>query len=191
MPAALPSLSVRDLSGRWSSAASTGTSSASCSCSPSFTSRTRSPLSSHRDWKTALDNTLVPQFSRDPSYFAMIVGLIGTTITPWMQFCLQASVVEKGISRKDLNLCRVDVILGCIVTRLSFSEVWPKRATTRHASGQIPRSAAKCPRRGALRRRSRRASGETKARVLLESISKSPQTRCFYTKDRVLEPSCS
>jgi Mn2+/Fe2+ NRAMP family transporter len=46
----------------------------------------------------------------------MIVGLIGTTITPWMQFYLQASVVEKGITRKDLNLCRVDVILGCIVT---------------------------------------------------------------------------
>jgi len=46
----------------------------------------------------------------------MIVVLIGTTITPWMQFYLQASVVEKGITRKDLNLCRVDVILGCIVT---------------------------------------------------------------------------
>src|SRR5689334_18282848 len=75
-----------------------------------------SAVLAHPDWKTALDNTLVPQFSRDPSYIAMIVGLIGTTITPWMQFYLQASVVEKGITRKDLNLCRVDVILGCIVT---------------------------------------------------------------------------
>lgn len=70
----------------------------------------------HPDWKAALDKTLVPQFSRDPGYIAMIVGLIGTTITPWMQFYLQASVVEKGIPKKDLNLCRIDVILGCVVT---------------------------------------------------------------------------
>jgi Mn2+/Fe2+ NRAMP family transporter len=70
----------------------------------------------HPDWKEALEKTLVPQLSRQPGYIAMIVGLIGTTITPWMQFYLQASVVEKGITRKDLNLCRVDVILGCIVT---------------------------------------------------------------------------
>jgi len=70
----------------------------------------------HPDWKLALDSTLVPQFSHQPEYIAMIVGLIGTTITPWMQFYLQASVVEKGISQKNLNLCRIDVILGCVVT---------------------------------------------------------------------------
>lgn len=70
----------------------------------------------HPDWKQALAGTLIPQFHSEPGYVAMIVGLIGTTITPWMQFYLQASVVEKGITRKDLNLCRVDVILGCIVT---------------------------------------------------------------------------
>jgi Mn2+/Fe2+ NRAMP family transporter len=70
----------------------------------------------HPDWKMALEKTLVPQLSRDPAYIAIIVGLIGTTITPWMQFYLQASVVEKGITKKNLNLCRIDVILGCIVT---------------------------------------------------------------------------
>src|SRR5581483_619269 len=70
----------------------------------------------HPDWKQALDRTLIPQLSHEPGYIAMIVGLIGTTITPWMQFYLQASVVEKGISKKELNLCRVDVISGCIVT---------------------------------------------------------------------------
>ena len=70
----------------------------------------------HPDWKQALNNTLIPQLSPDPGYIVMIVGLIGTTITPWMQFYLQASVVEKGISKKNLNLLRVDVILGCIVT---------------------------------------------------------------------------
>ena len=75
-----------------------------------------SAILGHPDWKQAIHNTLVPQFSRDPGYVVMIVGLIGTTITPWMQFYLQASVVEKGISKRNYNLCRLDVILGCIMT---------------------------------------------------------------------------
>jgi len=68
------------------------------------------------DWPTALHATVLPHLSSDPGYIAMIIGLIGTTITPWMQFYLQASVVEKGISKRNYNLCRVDVILGCIIT---------------------------------------------------------------------------
>jgi NRAMP (natural resistance-associated macrophage protein)-like metal ion transporter len=68
------------------------------------------------DWKLAIHDTLVPQFHGDSQYIIMIVGLIGTTITPWMQFYLQASIVEKGVDRRHYNLSRWDVILGCIVT---------------------------------------------------------------------------
>jgi Mn2+/Fe2+ NRAMP family transporter len=68
------------------------------------------------DWKLALHDTFVPKFSADPQYLIMIVGLIGTTITPWMQFYLQASIVEKGIDERHYALTRWDVILGCIVT---------------------------------------------------------------------------
>jgi len=68
------------------------------------------------DWGLAIKNTLIPQFNSDPGYLVMIVGLIGTTITPWMQFYLQASIVEKGITRRNYGLSRVDVIFGCIVT---------------------------------------------------------------------------
>jgi NRAMP (natural resistance-associated macrophage protein)-like metal ion transporter len=70
----------------------------------------------HPDWKAALINTVVPQFNSDPGYLVMIVALIGTTITPWMQFYLQASIVEKGVSKRDYGLSRIDVIFGCIVT---------------------------------------------------------------------------
>ena len=68
------------------------------------------------DWKLALHVTLVPQWSSDPGYLVAIVGLIGTTITPWMQFYLQASIVEKGVDQRHYALSRWDVILGCIVT---------------------------------------------------------------------------
>lgn len=69
------------------------------------------------DWNLALKNSFFPtSWSNDPSYLAMVVGLIGTTITPWMQFYLQASVVERGVDKKHYPLCRLDVIIGCIVT---------------------------------------------------------------------------
>jgi NRAMP (natural resistance-associated macrophage protein)-like metal ion transporter len=68
------------------------------------------------DWKLAITDTIIPQFNSDPGYLVMIVGLIGTTITPWMQFYLQASIVEKGVSKRDYGMSRLDVIFGCIVT---------------------------------------------------------------------------
>lgn len=70
----------------------------------------------HPDWHTALVKTIVPEFRSDSGYITMMVGLIGTTITPWMQFYLQASVVEKGTTKKDYRLARWDVVSGCIVT---------------------------------------------------------------------------
>jgi len=75
-----------------------------------------SAILAHPDWKLALEQTVIPQFNSDPGYLVMIVGLIGTTITPWMQFYLQASIVEKGVSKRNYGLSRIDVIFGCIVT---------------------------------------------------------------------------
>jgi len=63
-----------------------------------------SAILAHPDWKLALEQTIIPQFNSDPGYLVMIVGLIGTTITPWMQFYLQASVVEKGVSKRNYGL---------------------------------------------------------------------------------------
>jgi len=70
----------------------------------------------HPDWHRALHDTIVPSFSRNKEYLVLVIGLVGTTITPWMQFYLQASVVEKEIPKDKYNLCRLDVFLGCIVT---------------------------------------------------------------------------
>ena len=70
----------------------------------------------HPDWHRALVKTIVPEFRKDSAYITMMVGLIGTTITPWMQFYLQASVVEKGVTKKEYRFARWDVILGCVVT---------------------------------------------------------------------------
>ena len=68
------------------------------------------------DWDLALKQTLLPTLSADPQYLVMIIGLIGTTITPWMQFYLQAAVVERGVDTRHYGMCQLDVIVGCIVT---------------------------------------------------------------------------
>jgi Mn2+/Fe2+ NRAMP family transporter len=45
-----------------------------------------------------------------------VVGVVGTTIAPWMQFYLQASIVEKGVTKRGYKASRLDVIVGCIFT---------------------------------------------------------------------------
>ena len=69
------------------------------------------------DWPQALQATVAPPqksllFSSD--YVYLVIGLVGTTIAPWMQFYLQASIVEKGVTRRSYVTSRLDVIVGCI-----------------------------------------------------------------------------
>jgi len=75
-----------------------------------------SALLAHPDWHQALKDTFVPVINNHADYILLVVGLVGTTITPWMQFYLQASIVEKGIGKRQYALSRWDVVLGCIIT---------------------------------------------------------------------------
>src|SRR5579864_1454328 len=68
------------------------------------------------NWKAAALYSVKPVLMLEPGYIYMLIGLVGTTIAPWMQFYLQSAVVEKGISPKDYAASRVEVIVGCIVT---------------------------------------------------------------------------
>ena len=52
----------------------------------------------------------------EPGYIYMLIGMVGTTIAPWMQFYLQAAVVEKGITAKEYAESRIEVIVGCVMT---------------------------------------------------------------------------
>ena len=52
----------------------------------------------------------------DKPYVYMVVAVIGTTIAPWMQFYLQSSVVDKGITVRQYKHSRLDVIVGSIFT---------------------------------------------------------------------------
>ena len=74
---------------------------------------------SRPDWHLALVETvkLPPRgVWREKDYLYMVVGVIGTTIAPWMQFYLQSSIVDKGVTARQLKASRVDVIVGSIFT---------------------------------------------------------------------------
>ncbi len=67
-------------------------------------------------WGEVLRLTVKSSFSFQPSYITMLIGVVGTTIAPWMQFYLQSSIVEKGIGIRDYKYSRLDVVIGCFVT---------------------------------------------------------------------------
>ena len=95
-----------------------------------------SALYAHPDWHAAIRDTFVPVVSKRSDYLVMVVGLVGTTITPWMQFYLQASIVEKGIGKKEYGLSRWDVVLGCIVTDVVAFFIVVACAATLYVTGQ-------------------------------------------------------
>jgi len=70
-------------------------------------------------WTEALKATIKPpdrSAFQNSAYVYMVIGVVGTTIAPWMQFYLQSSIVEKGVTRRQYKASRLDVILGCIFT---------------------------------------------------------------------------
>ncbi|HMK33988.1 MAG TPA: Nramp family divalent metal transporter [Desulfomonilaceae bacterium] len=70
------------------------------------------------DWADVAHAVAVPGIKRDSAFLVMLVGLVGTTIAPWMQFYLQASIVDKGLGAKDLRVMRFDVITGSILVNI-------------------------------------------------------------------------
>jgi NRAMP (natural resistance-associated macrophage protein)-like metal ion transporter len=69
----------------------------------------------HPPWGTVLARMVVPELHWHADYMVMLVGIVGTTIAPWMQFYLQSAVVEKGVRVADYRYTQYDVIVGCIV----------------------------------------------------------------------------
>jgi NRAMP (natural resistance-associated macrophage protein)-like metal ion transporter len=73
---------------------------------------------SHPDWAAVARATFAPRPPLSLAYFLLAIGLIGTTIAPWMLFYLQSSVAEKGIPNEQLSYSRIDAISGAIFANL-------------------------------------------------------------------------
>ncbi|MGB9715256.1 MAG: Nramp family divalent metal transporter [Thermodesulfovibrionales bacterium] len=87
------------------------------------------------DWGEVFKGTFLPQVKWDFEYIFLSIAIIGTTITPWMQFYLQGSIVDKGIRKEDYKLSRLDVIIGCSMTDIIAFFIMVTCAVTLFANG--------------------------------------------------------
>jgi Mn2+ and Fe2+ transporters of the NRAMP family len=94
------------------------------------------------DWGAVFKAAVVPDFKVTPGSITMLIGLVGTTIAPWMQFYQQASVVEKGITKEQYGYTRLDVIVGCVMTDIVASFIVVACAVTLFTAGVQVETAA-------------------------------------------------
>jgi NRAMP (natural resistance-associated macrophage protein)-like metal ion transporter len=87
------------------------------------------------DWNVVMKATVTPTFKSDSAYLMTLIGIVGTTIAPWMQFYQQAAVVEKGITADQYNFSRIDVIFGCIMAIVVAFFMMVACASTIHIHG--------------------------------------------------------
>lgn len=94
-----------------------------------------SALMADPDWGTVGREFVTPSFSWEAGYIFTVMALIGTTITPFMQFFVQSSAVEKGMDDEDLPLARADVIVGTAFALMIAAFIVISTAATLHQQG--------------------------------------------------------
>lgn len=86
-------------------------------------------------WDLVLTASVTPTIKSDSGFIMTMIGLVGTTIAPWMQFYQQSSVVEKGITAEQYGFTRLDVIIGCIMAIVVAFFIVVACAVTIHPHG--------------------------------------------------------
>jgi len=97
----------------------------------------------HPDWGRAASALVQPQISWSGAYFLMLVGVVGTTITPWGQALIQSYIADKGLGPRDLGPVRLDVTLGSgVLTNLIAAFIVIACAATLFPNGETINDAA-------------------------------------------------
>ncbi len=94
-----------------------------------------SALLGNPHWGEIGTSIIKPQMKFDTTSIAMIIGIVGTTIAPWMQFYMQSSVIEKGLKIKDFKYTLIDIIVGCVATVVVAFFIMVACASTLHING--------------------------------------------------------
>ena len=97
----------------------------------------------HPNWGEAAHALVVPQITPSSAYFLTLVGVVGTTITPWGQALIQSYVADKGLGPRDLGPVRLDVTLGSgVITNLIGALIVIACAVTIFPTGRTINDAA-------------------------------------------------
>ncbi len=89
------------------------------------------------DWGQVGMGFITPTMHLDKGYLSMVLGIVGTTIAPWMQFYMQSAVIEKRIKMEDYKFVIWDVIIGCAATIIVASFIMVACAATLHVNGVV------------------------------------------------------
>lgn len=88
------------------------------------------------DWGEVAKGAFIPTIRSDPEYIFLLVGLLGTTLTPYIQIFQQSSLVEKGVARRHYRNERVDAYFGAFFSNLMSVFMIIATAATLHAIGK-------------------------------------------------------
>ena len=89
------------------------------------------------DWNMVAAGFLEPRMHFNKEYLGIVLGIIGTTVAPWMQFYMQSSVIEKGLKIKQYKFSVWDVIIGCTATVVVAFFIIIACAATLHKNGIV------------------------------------------------------
>jgi len=89
------------------------------------------------DWHQIGSAIVHPQVDLNTKSLAMVIGLVGTTIAPWMQFYMQSSVIEKGLKMKNFRYTLADIIVGCVITVVVAFFIMVACASTLYPNGIV------------------------------------------------------
>jgi len=100
-----------------------------------------SALMGKPDWHHIGQAIIKPDIRFNESSLMVIIGIVGTTIAPWMQFYMQSSVIEKGLKVREYKYTLLDIVVGCIATVVVAFFIIVATASTLHAKGIVIREA--------------------------------------------------
>lgn len=86
-------------------------------------------------WHEIGQAMIKPDIQYNKEYLAIVIGIIGTTIAPWMQFYMQSAVIEKGLKITDYKYTLWDVIIGSVITVVVAFFIIIACASTLHLKG--------------------------------------------------------
>lgn len=95
-----------------------------------------SAIMAHPNWAAIGASIAKPHVSMNFDYISMIIGLIGTTIAPWMQFYMQSTVIEKGLKFENYKFTLLDILIGCLATIVVAFFIMVACGSTLYKGGQ-------------------------------------------------------
>lgn len=94
-----------------------------------------SAIMGHPQWGDIAHAVVHPKLPVNAQSIAMTIGIVGTTIAPWMQFYMQSSVIEKGLKMKNYKYSIIDIVVGCIATVVVAFFIMVACGSTLHPHG--------------------------------------------------------